>query len=82
MMCDMILGDLVGKLLSLACKHPSSILTREFRSPVKGEAQLLVLGIRPCLDKSRYCCGDYCDDITAILVQWNVKEKTDNVSDS
>jgi len=22
-------------------------------------------------------CGDYCDDITALLVQWNVKDKTD-----
>jgi len=23
-----------------------------------------------------YCCGDYCDDITALLVQWNVKDKS------
>jgi len=21
------------------------------------------------------CCGDYCDDITAIIIQWNVKKK-------
>jgi len=22
-----------------------------------------------------YCCGDYCDDITVLLIQWNVNEK-------
>jgi len=24
-----------------------------------------------------YCCGDYCDDITAVLIQWNAKDKSD-----
>lgn len=26
------------------------------------------------------CCGDYCDDITAIAVQWNVKKKDANIN--
>jgi len=27
-----------------------------------------------------YCCGDYCDDITAILVQWNAQPETEEDS--
>jgi len=29
-----------------------------------------------------YCCGEYCDDITAIVVQWNVSEKSTDTNHS
>lgn len=25
-----------------------------------------------------YCCGDYCDDITALLIQWNAKDQSED----
>jgi len=27
-----------------------------------------------------HCCGDYCDDITAILIQWNLQQKGDSAA--
>jgi len=29
-----------------------------------------------------YCCGDYCDDVTVLLIQWNVKEKNSTPEDN
>jgi serine/threonine protein phosphatase PrpC len=42
---------------------------------LKGPRETLRFLLEASRKRWAYCCGDYCDDITAVLVQWNVKEK-------
>lgn len=42
---------------------------------LKGPTETLRFLVEASRKRWAYCCGDYCDDITAILVQWNLKEK-------
>merc|ERR1719350_1821270 len=45
---------------------------------LKGPRETLHFLVNASRKRWAYCCGDYCDDITAILVQWNVSEKNKN----
>jgi len=42
---------------------------------LKGPRETLRFLVEASRKRWSYCCGDYCDDITALLIQWNVKEK-------
>jgi len=42
---------------------------------LKGARETLQFLVNASRKRWQYCCGDYCDDITAILVQWNSHEK-------
>merc|ERR1740122_75952 len=42
---------------------------------LKGPRETLRFLVEASRKRWVYCCGDYCDDITAVIVQWNVKEK-------
>jgi cAMP-dependent protein kinase regulator len=42
---------------------------------LKGTRETLQFLVNASRKRWSYCCGDYCDDITAILVQWNSHEK-------
>jgi len=42
---------------------------------LKGARETLQFLVAASRKRWQYCCGEYCDDITAILVQWNSHEK-------
>lgn len=42
---------------------------------LKGVRETLQFLVNASRKRWQYCCGDYCDDITAILLQWNSHEK-------
>jgi serine/threonine protein phosphatase PrpC len=42
---------------------------------LKGPRECLHFLVQASRKRWQYCCGDYCDDITGILVQWNSHEK-------
>jgi cAMP-dependent protein kinase regulator len=42
---------------------------------LKGTRETLQFLVNASRKRWQYCCGEYCDDITAILVQWNSHEK-------
>jgi serine/threonine protein phosphatase PrpC len=42
---------------------------------LKGARETLQFLVSASRKRWQYCCGEYCDDITAILVQWNSHEK-------
>jgi serine/threonine protein phosphatase PrpC len=42
---------------------------------LKGTRETLAFLVQAARKRWKYCAGDYCDDITAILVQWNSHEK-------
>jgi serine/threonine protein phosphatase PrpC len=42
---------------------------------LKGTRETLSFLVNASRKRWQYCCGEYCDDITAILVQWNSHEK-------
>jgi len=41
---------------------------------LKGARETLQFLVNASRKRWQYCCGDYCDDITAILIQWNATE--------
>jgi len=42
---------------------------------LKGPRETVRFLVEASRKRWAYCCGDYCDDITAILVQWNYNDK-------
>jgi len=42
---------------------------------LKGPRECLHFLVNASRKRWQYCCGEYCDDITGILVQWNSHEK-------
>lgn len=42
---------------------------------LKGTRETLQFLVNAARKRWQYCCGDYCDDVTAILIQWNSHEK-------
>jgi len=44
---------------------------------LKGPRETLHFLVNAARKRWKHCCGDYCDDITGILVQWNTHDKKD-----
>jgi len=42
---------------------------------LKGAHETLKFLVNASRKRWQYCCGEYCDDITAVIVQWNSHEK-------
>jgi len=45
---------------------------------LKGPTETLHFLVNASRKRWDYCCGDYCDDITAVLVQWNTSDSKDS----
>jgi len=45
---------------------------------LKGASETLQSLVNASRKRWAFCCGDYCDDITALLVQWNAPEVKDS----
>merc|ERR1719198_2211728 len=42
---------------------------------LKGTRETLQFLVNASRKRWEYCCGDYCDDVTALLIQWNAPAK-------
>jgi cAMP-dependent protein kinase regulator len=54
-------------------EEATSMTAKKLR--LKGARETLGFLVNASRKRWSYCCGDYCDDITAIMVQWNSHEK-------
>jgi len=60
----------------LAGEEVCSMTAKKLR--LKGPWETLNFLISASRKRWSYCCGNYCDDITAILVQWNAPESQES----
>jgi len=42
---------------------------------LKGSRETLNFLVNAARKRWQYCCGEYCDDITGVLIQWNSHDK-------
>jgi len=54
-------------------EEATSMTAKKLR--LKGTRETLQFLVNASRKRWQYCCGEYCDDITALLVQWNSHEK-------
>lgn len=54
-------------------EEATSMTAKKLR--LKGPRETLQFLVNASRKRWQYCCGDYCDDITAILIQWNSGEQ-------
>lgn len=58
----------------LECEACMTLTAKKLR--LKGPRETSKFLVDMCRKRWNHCCGDYCDDITAVVVQWNVHDSS------